>query len=109
MHVHPVGVMKARGQGSSGMQEALWGVSGEMDGDPLKPSKSLWETFSPNDLVAKVELFLFQGQKGDPGLSPGKALDGAKVGPRDPSAKGRGVDRSEIAVPSGDCPGRDHS
>ena len=43
-------------------------------------SRACGELASLDDLVAKVELFLFQGQKGDPGLSPGKAHDGAKVG-----------------------------
>lgn len=37
-----------------------------------------------------AELFLFQGQKGDPGLSPGKAHDGAKVGFEGPQVLGRG-------------------
>ena len=35
------------------------------------------------------ELFLFQGQKGDPGLSPGKAHDGAKVGFQGPQRSGK--------------------
>lgn len=30
--------------------------------------------------MTEADLFLFQGQKGDPGLSPGQAHDGAKVG-----------------------------
>lgn len=36
-----------------------------------------------------MELFLFQGQKGDPGLSPGKAHDGAKVGFQGPQCSGK--------------------
>lgn len=57
------------------------------------------QTSSLDDLVAKVELFLFQGQKGDPGLSPGKAHDGAKVGFQGPQFSGkRGVDNSEITT-----------
>lgn len=32
------------------------------------------------DVMTEADLFLFQGQKGDPGLSPGQAHDGAKVG-----------------------------
>lgn len=38
-------------------------------------------------------LFLFQGQKGDPGLSPGKAHDGTKVGFQGPRAQGRGSEQ----------------
>ncbi|KAB0373336.1 hypothetical protein FD755_014995, partial [Muntiacus reevesi] len=40
------------------------------------------ETWMPGSHVYPypLELFLFQGQKGDPGLSPGKAHDGAKLG-----------------------------
>lgn len=49
----------------------------------------LGDNFSRYDPAAKVELFLFQGQKGDPGLSPGKAYDGAKVGFQGPQAQGR--------------------
>ena len=44
---------------------------------------------SLEDVAAKVELFLFQGQKGDPGLSPGKAHDGAKVGFQGPQLSGK--------------------
>ena len=47
------------------------------------------ETPSLDNLAAKVELFLFQGQKGDPGLSPGKAHDGAKVGFQGPQCSGK--------------------
>lgn len=50
-------------------------------------SRVCGERSSLGNAVAKVELFLFQGQKGDPGLSPGKAHDGAKVGSRDPVHK----------------------
>lgn len=70
----------------------LGAVSGGMDGKALTqggraPSRVCGETSSPGDLLAKVELFLFQGQKGDPGLSPGQAHDGAKVGSRDSSVE----------------------
>lgn len=50
----------------------------------------LWgEMSSLDDSAAKVELFLLQGQKGDPGLSPGKAHDGAKVGFQGPQCSGK--------------------
>lgn len=36
-------------------------------------------------MVTEADLSLFQGQKGDPGLSPEQAHNGAKVGFRNPS------------------------
>lgn len=52
-------------------------------------SRAGGETSSLDDSAAKAELFLFQGQKGDPGLSPGKAHDGAKVGSQGPQRSGK--------------------
>lgn len=41
---------------------------------------SPWGDAGQGDMITRANLFLFQGQKGDPGLSPGQAHDGAKVG-----------------------------
>lgn len=69
-------------------------VSGDMEGRAFKHgtglrAESMGEIPSLDDSAAKVELFLFQGQKGDPGLSPGKAHDGTKVGFQGPQRSGQ--------------------
>lgn len=68
-------VSGVEGEGIKAEDRDLSGVGGEIP--------------SLEDMAAKVELFLFQGQKGDPGLSPGKAHDGAKVGFQGPQRSGK--------------------
>lgn len=55
---------------------------------PKEDSKecSLCGDAAQGDMVTEADLSLFQGQKGDPGLSPGQAHNGAKVGFRNPSS-----------------------
>lgn len=43
----------------------------------MKAKQCLWA--GSLDYVINLSFFLFQGQKGDPGLSPGKARSGQKV------------------------------
>ena len=78
-----------------------------MDGRVLKHGTGLravcGETSLLEDSAAKAELFLFQGQKGEPGLSPGKAHDGTKVGFQGPQSSGK-QGSGEWGTPRGSPP-----
>lgn len=88
------------------MSPRVWGDGwGEILAGGKALSRDCGEMASLDDLVAKVELFLFQGQKGDPGLSPGKAHDGAKVGFQGPPALREVGEWTGGKLP---CPASDH-
>lgn len=71
------------------MELGEWGLGGRAFKHKTGLRAQSGETSSLDDSAAKVELFLFQGQKGDPGLSPGKAHDGTKVGFQGPQSSGK--------------------
>lgn len=81
----------------SGVMECVGGGGWEGVEAGDRASSSVWET--------SAELFLFQGQKGDPGLSPGKAHDGTKVSFEGPQAQGRRSEPWGTAGPWGSPPG----
>lgn len=54
------------GRGAAGLQEALWGVNGEMDGDPLKTLRNLWGDILSKQLGGQSRIVSVSGTEGGP-------------------------------------------